>query len=471
MSLFYFTTNVVQRRSCTNSLRYYPLGLAVFAQHSVSAVPSLLFCLSVMLAPASPSAIAAPTFPIAAFTTSSPFNILQTRHSLPTSSRRTRKDARRRPQVAVALPPTAALLTITAAASHRAIPDTLRGPPTAFLVSALLANLSLLPTHANIYTTLVDIAPTAVSLLLLQPYCPESTPTPRPVIRNLIAAFAVGAFGTILGALLSALPCFLPGQLRWQVAAAFAATYIGGSVNYVAIVNLLQIPGDFAAAGLAADLALMALYFGALFALATRIPRQPSMPTTQQAVTAGSGESTAAISSRVVSGLFPAVLTGAITLTARAVATLVRLPSGLDLLLMCSVAVLLSRVGWLKERLRFAGKLADVAVTAFFGALGATTRLSAVLNASPAVVIMAAGVLAVHAVSMFLVGKCLMRLPTRELLVASNANIGGASTAAAFAAAFGWRNVIPGAVLVGSLGYLVGTPVGLAIFWFARRAL
>lgn len=49
------------------------------------------------------------------------------------------------------------------------------------------------------------------------------------------------------------------------------------------------------------------------------------------------------------------------------------------------------------------------------------------------------------------------------LLTASNANVGGPATAAAMAAARGWSSMIRPAMLTGSLGYAVGTAIGIAM--------
>lgn len=370
---------------------------------------------------------------------------------------------------AVVLPPAPILLLLTGASTHRFIPQTVRGPPAAFLATALLANLSLLPANASVYATLIDIAPAAVCLLLLQPPLAISRRGSVSELRQLLVAFVIGAVGTTIGAILAGLFCPLePGEV-WRMAAAFAATYIGGSVNYVGIVRTLGVPKDIAAAGLAADLSAMAVYFAGMFALASRVKIDSRDQVGSPAQERTGGRRRFAQSMGLLG--VPLVLTACIAVTSHIVANRLALPAGSNLLLMSGLSVVVARLRRIQPYLQHSARLGDVAVTAFFASLGATARLSAVATVSPAVLGLAAVVLGVHAAVMVFIGWGCLRLPVKLLLLASNANIGGASTAAAFAATFGWRHLIGGAVLVGTLGYLVGTPVGLLIFGVARNLI
>lgn len=369
---------------------------------------------------------------------------------------------------AIALPPAPTLIAVTAASNHPLIPEAIRGPPASFLATALLVNVSLLPPAASFYNTLIDVAPAAVCLLVMRSKKP-ATFGKQADLSSLMIAFLVGAVGTTIGAVAAGSLGLLPPAISWRVAAAFAATYIGGAVNYVGVVNALDVPAEVAAAGLAADLGAMAVYFGGLFVLAARVrgDRSEELPAAEEAVPEQPASTLATLLLLVV----PIVLTICIALASRQVSQYLALPAGVDLLLMSVTAGALGRWRRIRSYLLEAPRIGEVVITAFFAALGATARLSAVASASPGVLGIACVVLAVHALIMAIVGRLLLRLPARQLLLASNANIGGASTAAAFAVALGWRRLVSGAVLVGTIGYLLGTPVGLLIFAIARRAL
>lgn len=55
-----------------------------------------------------------------------------------------------------------------------------------------------------------------------------------------------------------------------------------------------------------------------------------------------------------------------------------------------------------------------------------------------------------------------------QVLVASNANVGGPATAAAMASSKGWHDLVQPAVLMGCLGYVLGTPLGVSMGMFLK---
>ena len=76
-------------------------------------------------------------------------------------------------------------------------------------------------------------------------------------------------------------------------------------------------------------------------------------------------------------------------------------------------------------------------------------------------------IILVHLVVLFGVGK-LMRLDLAELAMASAVCIGGPSTAAAIASAKGWRELLIPGVLAGSLGYAIGSFIGVSVIEWLR---
>ncbi|EWG12979.1 hypothetical protein PBF_01110 [Cytobacillus firmus DS1] len=65
-------------------------------------------------------------------------------------------------------------------------------------------------------------------------------------------------------------------------------------------------------------------------------------------------------------------------------------------------------------------------------------------------------------------GNAILKYDIEEILLASNANVGGPTTAAAMAIAKGWQDLIGPILVVGTLGYIIGNYVGTALgLWFS----
>lgn len=368
------------------------------------------------------------------------------------------------PVLALLLPAAAAHLTRS---SHR-LPSSLRGPPTAFLLAAALAQLpirsSLLP------ATVISHAPLAVALLLLAPPPKSSGPSPAGIRR----AFLIGAVGSTLGAGVAAAAAIAFGWLSpvvaAQLAAVFCATYVGGSMNYVAVAAAVRLPARLIAAGLAADLLLTAMYLAFLFYRGARA----SVPTGDHVVvqadfeadlSCGDGDKQRAGSPLrfCLEILAPVIAAAALCAASGAVAAAVPALAGFEVAAVALGAVGVTRLRQANALLVRAPWLADAALLLFFAALGAVVRIGEVVSAGPVVLGFGAVVLIVHLLVVAVVARWACGIGARECLVASNANVGGPTTSAAYAAAMGWTNLVAPAVVIGAAGYAVANPLALIL--------
>ena len=60
-------------------------------------------------------------------------------------------------------------------------------------------------------------------------------------------------------------------------------------------------------------------------------------------------------------------------------------------------------------------------------------------------------------------GKYILKLDDKELYLASNANVGGPTTAAAMAQAKNWTRLVMPALLIGIFGYATATAIALGL--------
>jgi uncharacterized membrane protein len=112
-----------------------------------------------------------------------------------------------------------------------------------------------------------------------------------------------------------------------------------------------------------------------------------------------------------------------------------------------------------------ADKIGTLLMQVFFAAIGASANILVVLKVGPILFVFAALILFVHLIFLLAAGK-LFKLDLAEIVIASNANMGGPTTAAAMAVARKWKALVIPAVLCGTLGYAIATFIGVAIgYW------
>jgi uncharacterized membrane protein len=340
----------------------------------------------------------------------------------------------------------------------------LSGAVIAIGTTFVLSNLRVIPPAAPAYDTVWGyVVPLAIPLLLLKADL-------RRIVREAgptLVAFLAGAVGTVIGTLV-AFRLVPLGAEGWKLAGVFCATYIGGSINYMAAAQILDLrAGDLLTAGVAADNLVMTLYFLLLFAL-------PRVGFLRRALPARPSTGEKAVGARASVGpIRPVELAVALGLALSlcaagfGIAAALGYPIG-GVLFVTALTVVLATL--LPDRLAAvagAEELGVLAMHVFFAVLGASANIAVVARAGPALFVFCAVVLLVHLL-VILLACWPLRLDLAEVNVASNANIGGPTTAAAMATAGGWTALVIPAVLVGTLGYAIANFVGVAVATYLR---
>ncbi|NEV61077.1 DUF819 domain-containing protein [Thiorhodococcus minor] len=367
----------------------------------------------------------------------------------------------------------AALTLIGAVAlwlEQRGIGRRISGVVMGILGGMLFSNLGILPFASPVYDFIWSQAlPFGLVLLLLHADL-------RRIFREtrrLMQAFLIGALGTLAGAL-TAFALFSSLPHAAELSGTFAASYIGGSINFLATSKALGLDAfpSVQAGAMAADNLVMAAYFVLLFSL-------PEIPVLQRLfakrggeiqLTASAGDQLETAAERRLRPwdvLMTLALAAAICFVGDWLAGFTDF-AGAGILWTTALAVAVATLGSRPiAKIRGIQPLGLALMQLFFVVIGAAASLPAVIEIGPVVVLFLSVLIAVHLLFL-LVGGWIARLDLREIAAASNANCGGPTTAAAMVLAKRWDPLVVPIVLCGTFGYAVANFVGVALgTWLA----
>lgn len=355
------------------------------------------------------------------------------------------------------------------------------------VIAAVVANLGVIPTSGGDHPIYAFVfregAWMAIFWLLLQVDL-------RRVWRAGAAAiglFALGAAGTAAGALMASWLLGGAGSQPFDHALAgmFTATYIGGSANFMALASHYRVDdGVLLASANAVDAGMTTLWMAVTIAVPRVLGRGRGRPgagsetagSTATVATAATVEADAADAAAVAVahdtetvhpidlGILVAGAAGAVWLSqalAAASAGLVgfEVPG---ILILTTLALLLGQVP-LVGRLRGSRLLGLFGVYMFLATIGALCDAGALLASGDLGLHLLAFVcvlFAVHALLLFGVAL-VFRLDMDVAALASQANIGGSSSALALARSLGRPDLVLPGILIGAVGTATGTYAGL----------
>lgn len=334
------------------------------------------------------------------------------------------------------------------------------------LVAAVLANVGLLPTGATpvpLYDAIFSVvAPVAIVLLLLRVRLGALSTAGAP----LLALFLLGSAATVLGAIVGgslARPLFGDGPID-VLSGMFAATYIGGSVNFNALALHYGVTQDgvLYAGATAVDAGLTAIWMAATLGL-PRVLAGRRAPVRADADDAPppADDRFQVLPVALLLAVALAVLVVSDFISARLVALGVSIP---PILVVTTLALVLAQVPAI-ARLPGIEPLAMLAVYLFLAVVGALCDMRALARLGDigiAIAVLASTCIAIHGVVVFGVAR-LLRMDPVLAGIASQANIGGSTTAFVVARSLEREDLVLPAILVGALGNAIGTYLGFAI--------
>ena len=351
----------------------------------------------------------------------------------------------------------------------------------ALIFAMVLSNTGIIPLEAPAYDFVWDyIIPLSIPMLLFNA---DVKKIGRESGRLLII-YLISGIGTIAGGIVAY--NLLKGAFAdlGQVLPMMIGTYTGGSVNLVAMADAYHVGGELVSSSVVADNLLMALYFFALIAAAgskffLRKYRHPLIDEIEAQTRDGElgGAATfwkpkqvslkdiamcIALSLVIVAvSVNIADLLGAVIPTSNFVLALINGLLGSKYLISTTLTMLVATL--------FPGQVGSIGgaqeigtylIHIFFAVIGVPASIYMIVTKAPLLLLFCAIIVFVNMLFSFVFGKVL-RFSLEEIIISSNANIGGPTTAAAMAIAKGWNALIVPAILVGTLGYVLGNYYGI----------
>ncbi|OYD09452.1 DUF819 family protein [Paludifilum halophilum] len=350
---------------------------------------------------------------------------------------------------------------------------------TAILVitgGAVLVNIGVIPPSIGveelnpIYTFAGEYGiPIAIVLLLLSADLRNLPKVGKPAL----IAFILGALGTAAGALLGVwLTAGGIGPEAWKIGGQFTASYMGGGVNYAAVGSSLETSETMFATGAAADNIMTNIWMIMTAVIPVLLRRYyPRMRTR-----ASGGEPGGAFWKRKEVSIYDLTTLAATVFVIIAVsdsaAPVINAAVGFDIppILWYTTLALLVAVLTPANRLRGGEDLGNFILHFFFATMGAGTVLSTLVDKGPTVFLFLCVLVGVHALILFGLGRW-FKVEVEMLAVASQACVGGPSTALALASSRRWFSLVTPAVLLGVLGYAVGNYAGIGMAQWMRWML
>lgn len=348
----------------------------------------------------------------------------------------------------------------------------------ALLGALILANLNIIPKESPTYDAVwAYVVPVAIPLLLfnadIKKIWSES--------GRMLGIFHIGSLGTCIGAFVATITLYKFIPEAYKIAGMMTGSYIGGGVNFVAMTAAFKTSENMVNATIVADNLIMALYFFVLMAIPNILFFKKNFKSAGAEVcvtTDGENQSAsywgrkevslkdiatcmavavivAALSKKI------AIFLGGVIPDSNFLLAMIKMMLGNHYLIMTTLMLILASVfSKFFSNINGAQEIGTFLIYIFFVVIGVPASIKDIIVNSPLLLVFCAIMVIINLIVTLGLGK-LFKFNLEEMLLASNANIGGPTTAAAMAIAKGWNTLVVPTILSGIWGYVIGNYLGL----------
>lgn len=362
----------------------------------------------------------------------------------------------------------------------------LSGAIIALVGAMLLANLQIIPVESPVYDAVWSyVIPLSIPLLLFQ----SNIVKIWKESGRLLLIFLISSVGTVAGAIAGfyILRAFIP-QID-MIGAMLTGSYTGGSVNFAAMAARFEVPEEIISSTVVADNLLMALYFLVLISIPTISffrnkfgtpyidELEKNADNDNQAASYWQRKEISLSDIALAVGTSFAIVAVSFTLAefftnlipddANIFLSILRGIIGDNYLMLTTLTlILVTMLPKYFESINGAQEIGTFLIYIFFVVIGVPASIPLIIQNAPIILVFAAIMVLVNMTISFGVGR-LFKFNLEEIILASNANIGGPTTAAAMAISRGWVKLVGPILIIGTLGYIIGNYLGTMIgLWF-----
>jgi len=343
---------------------------------------------------------------------------------------------------------------------------TIGTPILVIVITAIVANIGIIPTatagHPIYDSVFIYLAPMGIFIALLEVDLKSLKNAGGPILLM----FIIGGIGTMIGVLVSwfvVQPAAEIGPLANALAGMFTGTYIGGSINFNAVALHYQVnsqPDLYAASTVVDNLIgtpwiiiclILPKYLQSLF------PRKKLIPNSGKLEKIKKSESISIPS-------FAAILGMAFLAMAFSKWMISLFPEVPEIIILTTLALILAQIPIVKK-LQGAHTIGFFIILIFLATIGTLcdlSTLSGLGGLAGTLILFVSLLMLIHGLFIFGVGA-LLKIDWDVIAVASQANVGGNTTAIAAAESLDRPDLLIPGVLVGSLGNALGTYAGFFI--------
>ncbi|MDR7898050.1 DUF819 family protein [Thermosynechococcus sp. JY1334] len=323
------------------------------------------------------------------------------------------------------------------------------------ILAAICANLGLIPQQSPVYDTIYG---TITSLAIVWLLLLVNLQDVRRLGRSALLAFGLASCGTLVGALLAGVlfhRWFL-GDTR-RLAGSLAASYIGGSINFVGVGRALNLSDLLFSAATTADNLLTAVWLAITLTLPSLLARFYPPRDAEATVRVMPLPTTSAIAPVDLAIL----LSLAIAILVLSTALHQFWPLIPTVVWLTTLSLALAQFKWMRY-LRGTGALGMFGLNLFFTVIGAGTHVPSLIPVGLEMILFTTMIVFTHGLVTFGLGA-LLKLDVELLALASQATVGGPTTAVAQATGRHQPQLMGVGITLGLLGYAIASYLGLAL--------